>query len=687
MQIVFGEGAAPSPARPGGPARARAGPAARGRPGASRCPPPRPAPVMPCPCSPSRRAAPRAQALERRSGPATGGEEVHRATHQPRLQGRRPAGHLPPLRRHQRPQRGREPGGERQGHPEAQGGALGPGPRPHPEDQRPGLDPGRQRHPHRPPHRPPEGRAGPAQAAKENRPWPATSSSGASALSYAKAADLEATVKKVALSARGNITLDAAHQHHDHHRPPAEHRARRRTSSPTSTAPPRRWRSRRASWSRAATSPETSASSGASSTSRPRSSATRRTWPSRNSIVLNGQGVPGGGLPPTRAGLASGAGHRHTGRGYAVNLPGRRLQLRDRHLARQHPRQLQPRRRPDRPRAPGPRPPPLDAEGHDPEQPGSRDQAGRPDPASRPWPTTPSRCQFKDAVLTLKVTPQITEAGTVILNIDVQNNTRRLRATWCNGIPPINTQSAKTNVLVRDGATTVIGGIYQSNEQTSQQPTPFLSQDPAAGLPVPQPLRHAATNNGAALVHHAAHREGLGGVHELPIADDLPTRPRRKAMKVMQACSWSWRCALERVRMRPGLDPERGGRRPSSSNGINDGRRRAVGRAHRRRKHTVERTTSTVSFANRSKNPNVDHRAGAAGHRRRPVQVRYFRSDGRNSQGSTCPTASAATCASTLDFGDNTTISAQVVRPRPSSSRPSPTCAASSPVRGARPSS
>ena len=54
-----------------------------------------------------------------------------------------------------------------------------------------------------------------------------------------------------------------------------------------------------------------------------------------------------------------------------------------------------------------------------------------------------------------------------------------------NGIPPINTQSAKTNVLVRDGATTVIGGIYQSNEQTSQQSTPFLCEAPAPGLPVP----------------------------------------------------------------------------------------------------------------------------------------------------------------------------------------------------------
>jgi type IV pilus assembly protein PilQ len=88
---------------------------------------------------------------------------------------------------------------------------------------------------------------------------------------------------------------------------------------------------------------------------------------------------------------------------------------------------------------------------------------------------------FQDAVLTLKVTPQITEAGTVILTVDVQNNSADF-ANLVNGIPPINTQSAKTQVLVRDGATAVIGGIYQSNEQTAQNLTPFLGRVPILGF-------------------------------------------------------------------------------------------------------------------------------------------------------------------------------------------------------------
>ena len=87
---------------------------------------------------------------------------------------------------------------------------------------------------------------------------------------------------------------------------------------------------------------------------------------------------------------------------------------------------------------------------------------------------------FKDAVLTLKVTPQITDAGTVILDLSVENNSADF-ANLVNGVPPINTQSAKTIVLVKDGATAVVGGIYQSNEQTAQQSTPFLGKIPILG--------------------------------------------------------------------------------------------------------------------------------------------------------------------------------------------------------------
>jgi type IV pilus assembly protein PilQ len=50
-----------------------------------------------------------------------------------------------------------------------------------------------------------------------------------------------------------------------------------------------------------------------------------------------------------------------------------------------------------------------------------------------------------------------------------------------NGIPPIDTQRAVTSVLVSDGETTVIGGIYTSREQTVEGRTPFLHQIPLLG--------------------------------------------------------------------------------------------------------------------------------------------------------------------------------------------------------------
>jgi type IV pilus assembly protein PilQ len=50
-----------------------------------------------------------------------------------------------------------------------------------------------------------------------------------------------------------------------------------------------------------------------------------------------------------------------------------------------------------------------------------------------------------------------------------------------NGIPPIDTQRATTQVQVNDGATTIIGGIFVSREQTSNERTPGLHRLPLIG--------------------------------------------------------------------------------------------------------------------------------------------------------------------------------------------------------------
>jgi type IV pilus assembly protein PilQ len=82
---------------------------------------------------------------------------------------------------------------------------------------------------------------------------------------------------------------------------------------------------------------------------------------------------------------------------------------------------------------------------------------------------------FKDAALTLKVVPQITEAGTVIMKIAVDNGSV---GEIFNGVPSINTQRATTTVLVSDGQTTVIGGIYASENHSNNDRTPGLGSVP-----------------------------------------------------------------------------------------------------------------------------------------------------------------------------------------------------------------
>src|SRR5262249_22848199 len=87
---------------------------------------------------------------------------------------------------------------------------------------------------------------------------------------------------------------------------------------------------------------------------------------------------------------------------------------------------------------------------------------------------------FKDAALTLKVQPQITASNTVIMRITVENASPDFSRS-VNNIPPIDTQRAITQVLVSDGDTTVIGGIYVSREQANQERTPGLHRIPLLG--------------------------------------------------------------------------------------------------------------------------------------------------------------------------------------------------------------
>ena len=90
--------------------------------------------------------------------------------------------------------------------------------------------------------------------------------------------------------------------------------------------------------------------------------------------------------------------------------------------------------------------------------------------------------QFKDAALTLRVTPQITAANTVIMKIFVEKAAPNYsQTTAAQPIPSIDTQRAVTSVLMDDGETTVIGGIYTREESEVYDRTPFLHRLPLLG--------------------------------------------------------------------------------------------------------------------------------------------------------------------------------------------------------------
>ncbi|HEX8153681.1 MAG TPA: type IV pilus secretin PilQ, partial [Thermoanaerobaculia bacterium] len=89
---------------------------------------------------------------------------------------------------------------------------------------------------------------------------------------------------------------------------------------------------------------------------------------------------------------------------------------------------------------------------------------------------------YIDATLRLSVTPQITEAGTVIMDIQLQK-IEPLTAFAIEGAAgtSLSTRTARTRLMVRDGATSVIGGIYTTRENDNRNRVPFVHQLPIIG--------------------------------------------------------------------------------------------------------------------------------------------------------------------------------------------------------------
>ena len=98
---------------------------------------------------------------------------------------------------------------------------------------------------------------------------------------------------------------------------------------------------------------------------------------------------------------------------------------------------------------------------------------------------------YLDATLQLSVTPQITEAGTVIMDISVQKNepATGLAIAGAAGTP-LTTRQARTRLMVRDGGTAVIAGIFQSRDRRRAVARAVRAQYPDHRQPVQEPGYH-----------------------------------------------------------------------------------------------------------------------------------------------------------------------------------------------------
>ena len=92
--------------------------------------------------------------------------------------------------------------------------------------------------------------------------------------------------------------------------------------------------------------------------------------------------------------------------------------------------------------------------------------------------------QFKKAVLSLTVTPQITPDNNIIMDLAVsKDNVGQVISTGGLGgtVPSIDTRAVETQVLVADGQTVVLGGIYETERRETINKVPFLGDIPVVG--------------------------------------------------------------------------------------------------------------------------------------------------------------------------------------------------------------
>ena len=89
--------------------------------------------------------------------------------------------------------------------------------------------------------------------------------------------------------------------------------------------------------------------------------------------------------------------------------------------------------------------------------------------------------EFKEAVMQLKVTPRITPKGQIVMAVSIKKDSPTTSTYGVKQEPGINTNEIQTEVMIADGETLVIGGIYEEINQIDQTKVPFLGDLPFLG--------------------------------------------------------------------------------------------------------------------------------------------------------------------------------------------------------------
>ena len=89
--------------------------------------------------------------------------------------------------------------------------------------------------------------------------------------------------------------------------------------------------------------------------------------------------------------------------------------------------------------------------------------------------------EFKEAVMQLKVVPRITPTGQIIMSVGIKKDSPTTNTYGVKQEPGINTNEIQTEVMIADGETLVIGGIYEEINQIDQTKVPFLGDLPFVG--------------------------------------------------------------------------------------------------------------------------------------------------------------------------------------------------------------